>query len=140
MRRPQAFRIAMYLRSRRYTGLQNTHFTTHARYVRAFKCINDGSQRIATQLMRSARFPTLHRFKENIMKTSIIALAFAAFAASGLAQAADNATTATAAQTEQSGTSRIVTSQKTRADVHRELVQAQKDGQLASLSTLYRGS
>ncbi|MDB5782851.1 DUF4148 domain-containing protein [Caballeronia mineralivorans] len=74
------------------------------------------------------------------MKTSIIALAFAAFAASGLAQAADNATTATAAQTEQSGTSRIVTSQKTRADVHRELVQAQKDGQLASLSTLYRGS
>jgi hypothetical protein len=71
------------------------------------------------------------------MKTSIIALAFAAFAASGLAQAADNATTATAAQTEQSGTSRIVTS---RAEVHRELVQAQKDGQLASLSTLYRGS
>lgn len=130
----------MYPRSRRYTGLQNARFTTHAGYVDAFKCINDGSQRIATQLIRSGRFPTFYCFKENIMKTSIIALAFAAFAASGLAQAADNPTTTTAAQTAQSGTSRIVTSQKTRADVRRELVQAQKDGQLASLSTLYRGS
>ncbi len=74
------------------------------------------------------------------MKTSIIALAFAAFAASGLAQAADTTTTSAAAQTEQSGTSHIVAPQKTRADVRRELAQAQKDGQLASLSTLYRGS
>lgn len=73
------------------------------------------------------------------MKTSIIALAFAAFTASGLAQAADNATTATATQMEQSGTSRIGASPKTRADVRHELVQAQKDGQLASLSMLYRG-
>jgi hypothetical protein len=76
------------------------------------------------------------------MKTSLIALAFAAFAASGLAQAADNAatTTATTTQTEQSGTSRIGVAPKARADVRHELVQAQKDGQLASLSTLYRGS
>lgn len=74
------------------------------------------------------------------MKTSIIALAFAAFTASGLAHAADNATTTTATQTEQSGTSRIGASSKTRADVRHELVQAQQDGQLASLRTLYRGS
>jgi Domain of unknown function (DUF4148) len=39
----------------------------------------------------------------------------------------------------QSGTSRIGTTPKTRADVRHELVQAQKDGQLASLSMLYRG-
>jgi hypothetical protein len=90
--------------------------------------------------MRSGRFPTLHRFKENSMKTSIFALAFAAFTASGFAQASDNATSATATQTEQSGTSRIGASPKTRADVRHEWVQAQKDGQLASLSTLYRGS
>src|ERR1700687_1298341 len=97
----------MYPRSHRYTGLQNARFTTKARYVGAFKCINDESRRVAKQPMRSGRFPTLHRFKENSMKTSIIALAFAAFTASGLAQAADNATPATATQTEQSGTSRI---------------------------------
>jgi hypothetical protein len=88
--------------------------------------------------MRSGRFPTI-TFKENSMKTSIIALAFSAFAASGFAQAADNATTSTATQTEQSGTSRIVASPKTRADVRYELVQAQRNGQLSSLSTLYRG-
>ncbi|MCC8404608.1 DUF4148 domain-containing protein [Paraburkholderia sp. MMS20-SJTN17] len=74
------------------------------------------------------------------MKTSIIALAFAAFAISGLAQAANNTTTVAATQTEQSGTSRIGASQKTRAEVRHELVQAQQDGQLASLRTLYRGS
>jgi multidrug efflux pump subunit AcrA (membrane-fusion protein) len=120
--------------------LQNARFTTHARYAGALKCINDESRRVAKQPMRSGRFLIIHRFKENSMKTSIIAaLAFAAFAASGFAQAADNATTATATQTEQSGTSRIVASPKTRADVRHELVQAQKDGQLASLSTLYRG-
>jgi hypothetical protein len=74
------------------------------------------------------------------MKTSIIALAFAAFTASGAAQAAESATTSTVAQTEQSGTSRIGASPKTRADVRHELAQAQQDGQLASLRTLYRGS
>jgi Domain of unknown function (DUF4148) len=96
--------------------------------------------------MRSVHFLTIYRFMENIMKTSIITLAFAAFAASGFVQAADNATTATATATatatptEQSGTSRIGASQKTRADVRHELVQAQKDGQIASLNKLYRGT
>ncbi|TDN63244.1 DUF4148 domain-containing protein [Paraburkholderia sp. BL10I2N1] len=74
------------------------------------------------------------------MKTSIIALAFAAFTVSGFAQAADDATTATSTQTAQSGTSRIGASPKTRAEVRHELVQAQRNGQLASLRTLYRGS
>jgi hypothetical protein len=90
--------------------------------------------------MRSVHFLTIYRFMENSMKTSIITLAFAAFAASGFVQAADNATTATATPTEQSGTSRIGASQKTRADVRHELVQAQKDGQIASLNKLYRGT
>jgi hypothetical protein len=92
------------------------------------------------QPMRSGRFPNFHRFKENTMKTSIIALAFAAFAASGLAQAADTATPPTAARTEQSVSSQFGASPKTRADVRHELVRAQKDGQIASLQTLYRGS
>lgn len=74
------------------------------------------------------------------MKISIIVLAFAAFTASGLAEATDNEMAPTVAQTEQSGASRIGVFPKTRADVRRELVQAQKDGQLASLSSLYRGS
>ena len=74
------------------------------------------------------------------MKTSLIALAFTAFTASGIAQAVDNETTATATPTEQPGTSRIGASSKTRADVRDELVQAQTDGQLASLRRLYRGS
>jgi hypothetical protein len=42
--------------------------------------------------------------------------------------------------TEQSASSQTGASQKTRADVRRELVRAQKDGQIASLQTLYRGS
>lgn len=76
------------------------------------------------------------------MKTSIIALAFAAFAASGAALAAESATTSTVAQTqtEQAGANRSGASPKTRADVRHELVRAQQDGQLASLRTLYRGS
>ena len=74
------------------------------------------------------------------MKTSIIALAFAAFAASGLAQAADTATTSATVRTEQSASSQTGASQKTRADVRRELVLAQHDGQLASLRSLFRGS
>jgi hypothetical protein len=90
--------------------------------------------------MRSGRHPTHHRFKENSMKTSIIALAFAAFAASGLAQAADTAATSATVRTEQSASGQTGASQKTRADVRRELVQAQHDGQLASLRSLFRGS
>ncbi|CAL8476884.1 DUF4148 domain-containing protein [Caballeronia sp. S22] len=74
------------------------------------------------------------------MKTSIIALAFAAITASGIARATDTDTATTATQTEQSDTSHIGASSKTRADVRHELEQAQKDGQLASLGRLYRGS
>jgi hypothetical protein len=107
-------------RSHRYTGLQTARFTTQARNVGAFKSINDESRRVAKQPMRSGRFLTI-------------------LAASSFAQAADNPTTSTATQTEQSGTSHIVASLKTRADVHHELVQAQRNGQLSSLSTLYRG-
>ncbi|MGF6609668.1 hypothetical protein OKW45_004590 [Paraburkholderia sp. WSM4175] len=102
--------------------------------------INDGARRVAIQPMYSGRFTTTNRFKENSMKTSIVALAFAAFAVSGAAQAAESATTSAVAQTEQSGTSRIGASPKTRADVRHELMRAQQDGQLASLRTLYRGS
>jgi hypothetical protein len=92
--------------------------------------------------MCPGRLPTLHRFKENSMKTLIIALAFATFAASGAALASESATTSTVAptQAEQSGTDHSGASPKTRADVRHELVRALQDGQLASLRTLYRGS
>ncbi|CAH2908807.1 MAG: hypothetical protein CPSOU_1394 [uncultured Paraburkholderia sp.] len=74
------------------------------------------------------------------MKISIIALTFATFTASGAALATESATPPTAAQTEQSGPNDVGASPKTRADVRHELVQAQQDGQLGSLRTLYRGS
>ncbi|MFM0093881.1 DUF4148 domain-containing protein [Paraburkholderia sediminicola] len=77
------------------------------------------------------------------MKTSMIALAFAAFATAGFAHASDApATTAGqsgAAQTQQWKPSQSGATQKTRAEVRQELLQAEKDGELAYLSTLYRG-
>ena len=78
------------------------------------------------------------------MKTSMIALAFAAFATIGVAHAADvTATTANqpgAAQALQWSSNPAGAMQKTRAQVRHELVQAQQDGQFAYLSKLYRGS
>ncbi|RKE37671.1 uncharacterized protein DUF4148 [Paraburkholderia sp. BL23I1N1] len=79
------------------------------------------------------------------MKTSMIALAFAAFATAGFAHASDAPAAATvsqlgAAQVQQWSANQTGAMQKTRADVRHELVQAQKDGQLAQLSNLYRGS
>jgi hypothetical protein len=78
------------------------------------------------------------------MKTSMIALAFAAFATAGVAHASDaTATTGTqsdATQVQQWNPGQTGATQKTRAQVRHELVQAEHDGQLAYLSKLYRGS
>jgi hypothetical protein len=78
------------------------------------------------------------------MKTSMIALAFAAFATAGFAHASDAPATtggqSAAAQVQQLSASQTGAMQKTRAEVRHELVQAEKDGQLAQLSSLYRGS
>ncbi|NPT55391.1 DUF4148 domain-containing protein [Paraburkholderia elongata] len=79
------------------------------------------------------------------MKTSMIALAFAAFATAGFAHASDAPTAATegqsgAAQMQQWNASQSGTMQKTRAEVRHELVQAQQDGKLPRLNSLYRGS
>lgn len=78
------------------------------------------------------------------MKTSMIALAFAAFATAGLAHAsgapAASADQPGAAQIQQWNPNQTGAMQKTRADVRHELVQAERDGQLAYLSNLYRGS
>jgi hypothetical protein len=70
------------------------------------------------------------------MKTSIIALALAASAFTGIAHAA----VPVADSADKSAANRISMMAKTRAEVRQELVQAQKDGQLASLNNLYRGS
>jgi hypothetical protein len=78
------------------------------------------------------------------MKRSMIALAFAACAVSGWAHAngtvgsGDEA--ASNVQTQQWSPTRNSIAPKTRAEVRRELVQAERDGQLARLNgTLYRG-
>ena len=78
------------------------------------------------------------------MKRSMIALAFAACAVSGWAHAAGTAGSADEAasnvQTQQWSPSRDIIAPKTRTQVRQELVQAERDGQLARLnSTLYRG-
>jgi hypothetical protein len=77
------------------------------------------------------------------MKTSMIALAFAAFAVTGLAHASGNTATdgtqPSAAQLQQWSPAPQSGAQKTRAEVRQELVQAEHDGQIAYLSKLYRG-
>ncbi|GAB5095572.1 DUF4148 domain-containing protein [Caballeronia sp. GACF4] len=62
------------------------------------------------------------------MKISIVAFALVASAMTGIAHAEVH-TTSTQPQVG-----------KTRAEVKRELVQAQKNGQIAALANLYRGS
>ena len=78
------------------------------------------------------------------MKTSMIALAFAAFATASFAHASEAPATtggqSAAAQMQQWHPSQTGAMQKTRAEVRHELVQAQQDGQLAQLNNLYRGS
>lgn len=84
------------------------------------------------------------------MKVSIIALAFSAIAASATtlsAHAANpvansndaNVSSYDAQQTHQWTPIQSAPQAKTRADVRQELVRAEKDGQLAALSKLYRG-
>ena len=78
------------------------------------------------------------------MKTSMIALAFAAFATAGFAHASDVTTTTGdqpgTAQMQQWSPIQTGAMQKTRAEVRHELVQAERDGQIAYLGKVYRGS
>lgn len=84
------------------------------------------------------------------MKNSMIALAFAAVATLALTQGAEAAQVASntaandfqpsAAQLQQWSPAQSGATQKTRAEVRQELVQAEHDGQLAYLSKLYRGN
>jgi hypothetical protein len=78
------------------------------------------------------------------MKTSSIALAFAAFATAGVAYASEAPTTAAiqpaaVAQIQQWSPNQINAAQKTRADVRHELVVAEHDGEIARLNKLYQG-
>ncbi|MEA3094825.1 MAG: hypothetical protein QOJ04_6167 [Caballeronia sp.] len=82
--------------------------------------------------------------QENDMKRSMITLAFVASAVSGWAHAAGTVSLAGDAasnvQTQQWSPARNSIAPKTRAEVRQELVQAQRDGQVAYLNrTLYRG-
>jgi hypothetical protein len=78
------------------------------------------------------------------MKTLILAIALAASSTAGIAYAADSSTTSAASgamQSQQWSAAQSAATPKTRAEVRRELVRAEQDGQLARLnSTLYRGS
>ncbi|MFM0075947.1 DUF4148 domain-containing protein [Paraburkholderia sediminicola] len=84
------------------------------------------------------------------MKVSIIAVTFAAIAASATALSAyaanpvanstdTNASSYDAQQTHQWSPVQTAPKTKTRAEVRQELVRAEKDGQIAALSKLYRG-
>lgn len=78
------------------------------------------------------------------MKRSMITLAFAACAVSGWAHAAGTVSSAgeatSSVQTQQWSSTRNSIAPKTRTEIRLELVQAERDGQLAYLNrTLYRG-
>ncbi|WP_321797712.1 DUF4148 domain-containing protein [Caballeronia sp. J97] len=72
------------------------------------------------------------------MKSTIVAFALVAGALTGVAHAAV-ANTPVSVQTEQAVANHAHAG-KTRAEVKRELVQAQRDGQIAALRSLYQGS
>lgn len=77
------------------------------------------------------------------MKVSKIALSFAlaaSFAAASSAFAAMPAQSAPAQDSVQTQVARAMNHPLTRAEVRAQLVEAQKDGQLAALQDLYRGS
>ncbi|MFM0741361.1 DUF4148 domain-containing protein [Paraburkholderia xenovorans] len=77
------------------------------------------------------------------MKTSMVVLAFAAFTAFGFAHAADapaNGAQPGSVQVQKSDAQAPAATQKTRAQVRQELLQAQQSGQLSYLTQLYRGS
>lgn len=72
------------------------------------------------------------------MKSTIVALALVASAVAGVAHAAVPANPVNV-QSQQTVASQN-NAGKTRAEVKRELVQAQRDGQIAALRSLYQGS
>jgi hypothetical protein len=77
------------------------------------------------------------------MKTSMMALAFAAFATTGLAHASETTVIGNqpgAGQLQQWEPVQPGAAQKTRAKVRLELLHAEQDGQLVYLRKLYRGS
>ncbi|WP_124095590.1 DUF4148 domain-containing protein [Burkholderia gladioli] len=77
------------------------------------------------------------------MKVSKIALSFAlaaSFAAASSAFASVPTQSAPAQGTVQTQVSRAMNAPLTRAEVRAQLIEAQKDGQLAALQNLYRGS
>ncbi|SAK87978.1 hypothetical protein AWB78_04575 [Caballeronia calidae] len=72
------------------------------------------------------------------MKSTIVAFALVAGALTGVAHAAVTSNPMSV-QTEQA-VAKHAYEGKTRAEVKRELVQAQRDGQIAALRSLYQGS
>ena len=78
------------------------------------------------------------------MKTSFVALALAVCATTGSAHAAVPVSGVTqnvdAQQALQSLSGKADVAGKTRAEVRRELVRAQNDGEIAALNKLYQGS
>ena len=72
------------------------------------------------------------------MKSTIVAFALVASAVAGVAHAAVPNTPVNV-QSQQTVASQN-NAGKTRAEVKRELVQAQRDGQIAALRSLYQGS
>jgi hypothetical protein len=90
------------------------------------------------RLVRPIRF---NRQRRNAMKSTLVAFALIAGAMSAMTGAAHAAVTSASANA-QNGQAAPVQAYmgKTRAEVKRELVQAQGDGELAAVQTLFHGS
>ncbi|SAK71280.1 hypothetical protein AWB75_03710 [Caballeronia catudaia] len=73
------------------------------------------------------------------MKSTIVAFALVASAMTGVAHAAMTNHNPVDVQTQQA-VANHASAGKTRAEVRQELVQAQRDGQIAALRSLYQGS
>lgn len=143
--------VVMYLRLARIQGIAiKPDYET--RQIRKLVLIHQRRNLPGTSLMDHPVALFLYRFKENVMQVSKIALALAAGAALVAASASfaavpasvdSAAPVATQAQTQvqswaapqQNASTKI-----TRAQVRQELVDAEHNGQLDALRSLYRGS
>ncbi|WP_321843806.1 DUF4148 domain-containing protein [Paraburkholderia bannensis] len=143
--------VAMYLRFAQIQGIAiRPDYET--RQIRKLVLIHQRRNLLGTSLMDHPVAFFLYRFKENVMQVSKIALALAAGAALVAASASFAAVPASVDNTAQVATQAQSQAQSwapaqqnantkiTRAQVRQELVDAEHNGQLDALRSLYRGS
>ncbi|HEV3427667.1 MAG TPA: DUF4148 domain-containing protein [Paraburkholderia sp.] len=138
--------VAMYLRLHQIQGIA-IKAACETRQIRAPVQMHQRRNLLGNELDRQpVVFFSIYRFKENIMQVSKIALALvagAALVAASASFAAVPASSDTAAQTPTqtwTPTQQNANTKITRAQVRQELVDAEHNGQLDALRSLYRGS